>query len=435
MAAPEQEIRRCVACGRRLYRPRSCGRCGGAFCTKHINPRAHGCLPPRPPSRYLTPRTGAVLLVVAAVLVAIGLYGQSRPRPGRVHLSWQNDPETTMTVVWWTSKAGPGRVRYGRVLLDRSVTATSEPFDDGYLNFAKIDGLEPDTKYRYKCGTKGEWSRTAAFKTAPEDDASASFSFSFLCDSRSQREPRRKVADLVRRKGGDLIIDAGDLVSNGDLAQEWRDWFWDMRNTLSDVSFMPVVGNHEHNSELYYKQFALPSGEEYYSFDYANTHFVALNTEIQLDGAQASWLEEDLRRARNDPDIVWIVAFFHQPIFTASSHAGRQDVAAVWGPLMDRYHVDLVLAGHNHCYERTSALLSNGTITDRGRNLVNPAGTVHVTAGGAGAPLYESRGAPFIEHARSVYHFVRIEVNGRQMELRAMRDDGSTFDTLTVKKA
>lgn len=102
---------------------------------------------------------------------------------------------------------------------------------------------------------------------------------------------------------------------------------------------------------------------------------------------------------------------------------------------MDRYHVDLVLAGHNHCYERTSALLSNGTITDRGRNLVNPAGTVHVTAGGAGAPLYESRGAPFIEHARSVYHFVRIEVNGRQMELRAMRDDGSTFDTLTVKKA
>ena len=430
----KKKIVRCAVCNKRLFRPRTCSRCGKTFCSKHINARAHGCLPPSAASRYFTPKVAAALATIIMVVVAFYLYGLLRPQPAHVHLSWQNDPKTTMTVMWWSSKPGNGKVEYGGTLLRHSVTAPGESYEGGYLYIAEITGLEPGKKYRYKCGVKGEWSRAKKFQTAPPDDASASFTFSFLCDSRSQPEPRRNVVNMLRNKGADLIIDAGDLVSSGHEQDQWDEWFDDMEDIISNIPFMCVVGNHEKNSKLYYDQFAFPGQELYYSFDYGNTHFVGLNSEIAVNGTQAEWLESDLEKARGNPDIVWIIAYFHQPVFTASSHEGRIDIAEKWGPTMDKYHVDIVFCGHNHCYERTSALLSNGTITNRGQHLVDPSGTVHITSGGAGAPLYETDDVRFIEQGRSLYHFVRVRVDGKRLELNAIRDTGSTFDTLVIEK-
>jgi hypothetical protein len=377
----------------------------------------------------------AVLLVVVTVVLAMYLYGLFRPQPTQVHVSWQNDPKTTMTVIWRSSKAESSTLKYGQTNLGKSVEAVSEPYESGYLHTAEISGLEPGKKYRFKCGGEGEWSRTRSFETAPADSPMSSFTFSFICDSRSQPEVRRRMAGVLRSKGSDLIIDAGDLVSNGQMQDQWDQWFEDMGEAITATPLMSVVGNHEKNSELFYMQFALPGGEEYYSFDYGNAHFVGLNSEILINGTQAEWLEDDLARARVNPSIVWVFAYFHAPVFTASSHSGRDDIQDIWGPIMDKYDVDLVFVGHNHCYERTSALFSNGTITDSGQRLVDPAGTVHITSGAFGAPLYDVQNVDFMEHARKLNNFVRIEIKGKQLELKAIGETGSTFDTLVIQKS
>ena len=103
--------------------------------------------------------------------------------------------------------------------------------------------------------------------------------------------------------------------------------------------------------------------EAFYSYNYANVHFVALdsygwetgNTRLyDTLGPQAVWLKQDLA-ANTQP---WTVVYFHHPPYTKGSHNSdtetelinmRQNIV----PILERYKVDLVLNGHSHSYERS----------------------------------------------------------------------------------
>src|SRR5260221_2980474 len=59
--------------------------------------------------------------------------------------------------------------------------------------------------------------------------------------------------------------------------------------------------------------------EHYYSFDYANIHFVFLDSEQSDRGAGSpmlTWLRADLEANTND----WLIAFWHSPPYTKGSH-------------------------------------------------------------------------------------------------------------------
>src|SRR4029434_7395586 len=64
----------------------------------------------------------------------------------------------------------------------------------------------------------------------------------------------------------------------------------------------------------------VPSGSEaYYSFEYANIHFICLDSEgsnRSASGPMLSWLELDLD-ANTRP---WIIAFWHHPPYSKGSH-------------------------------------------------------------------------------------------------------------------
>ena len=73
---------------------------------------------------------------------------------------------------------------------------------------------------------------------------------------------------------------------------------------------------------------------------------------------------------------------------THGSDAGLRDV---WGPVFDRYQVDLVISGHVHAYERTHPI-RGGRVAARvpSGGVVDPAtqGTTYICAGGGGNSLY-----------------------------------------------
>jgi Purple acid Phosphatase, N-terminal domain/Calcineurin-like phosphoesterase len=70
---------------------------------------------------------------------------------------------------------------------------------------------------------------------------------------------------------------------------------------------------------------------------------------------QALWLEETLAEGRRDPSVDMIVVFMHQVALSTALNGNGSDlgIRQAWGPLFDRYQVDLVLAGHEHNYERS----------------------------------------------------------------------------------
>jgi len=155
-----------------------------------------------------------------------------------------------------------------------------------------------------------------------------------------------------------------------------------------------------------------------YSFTYGNVAVVSvdandLSYEIQgllgySGGSQARWLRKKLAEFRDDPQIDFIIAFYHHCAFsTCESHSSDGGVRKVLAPLFSEYKVDLAIQGHNHLYERSNpirydAKTNSGTSSTQAVSLspsdpavIDPEtdGTTFMTVGSAGRPRYAWSGA------------------------------------------
>ncbi|MBI5870859.1 MAG: metallophosphoesterase [Actinobacteria bacterium] len=149
----------------------------------------------------------------------------------------------------------------------------------------------------------------------------------------------------------------------------------------ASVPLYTATGNHEEISystakAAYEQEFALPvnngteastNGEEYYSFDRGDTHFISLSTEIpsanggsQKDsgcclilGAQKNWLINDLVESQGKK---WTVVFLHRPMFAGiapntDSHYGQESLS--WGNCSAGYSTDY--PDPNDCFDTALA--------------------------------------------------------------------------------
>src|ERR687895_1262181 len=163
--------------------------------------------------------------------------------------------------------------------------------------------------------------------------------------------------------------------------------------------------------------------KQYYSFDYQNVHFIAMSTELPWtkSSAQYKFVKDDLLKASIDPNIGWIIVFYHDLAYTSPSvkHA-KSSLRDTYHPLFEQYNVDLVLQAHQHNYQRTYPIKYNSDtpinpiITDRNTDTyTNPEGQIYLTVGTGGAALHSLNGnqAPYIVTAQDdVYGFLNLDV-------------------------
>ncbi len=369
----------------------------------------------------------------SALVASLALATASYAAPTQVHLGWQGPTDTTMTVTWRSTEP-TGEVTYGSsTQYGQVAAAVSTPYGGSWLHEAQLTSLAPGTTYHYRAGAGASLTPDRTFTTAPARSADAAFRFAAYGDSRTDDAARARVRAAVQGSQPAFSVDSGDLVEDGSNQALWDEWFTTMEPLIATAPFVSVVGNHEVNSLLYYEQFALPNRgsadtETYASWDYGNVHFVSLNTEIAYAAGsdQAQWLEADLAQASADPRVRWIVAVFHRPPYSSGSHGSDMGVREAWSALFEKYGVSLVFSGHDHDYERSLAF-ANGVPQRDG------SGVVYVVAGGAGAPLYGVSSSAFTASARSVHHFVQLDVTPTTLSLEAIDESGSVFDTLTLR--
>ncbi|HEX5725957.1 MAG TPA: metallophosphoesterase, partial [Longimicrobiaceae bacterium] len=146
----------------------------------------------------------------------------------------------------------------------------------------------------------------------------------------------------------------------------------------------PTPGNHDYKTRDgagYFAYFGARAGEPgkgWYSYEVDGWHVVALNTEEEVgeDSEQLRWLREDLRRHRTRCTL----AYMHHPRFSSGKHGGRDQLGPLWN-LLYASGVEVVLAGHDHHYERFAPQTPDGRL-DRAK------GIRQFIVGTGGAPHY-----------------------------------------------
>jgi acid phosphatase type 7 len=158
-------------------------------------------------------------------------------------------------------------------------------------------------------------------------------------------------AALVARIPGTVAV-LGDAVYESGTAEEFRDCYsWGRFRGRTRAA----LGNHEYgtgNADAAIAYFGLPR-RGYHSYELGDWHVVVLNSNCRPAGGcergspQQRWLESDLAAhpAR------CTVAYMHHPRFSSGLHGSDATLGALWTTLA-RGGADLVLAGHDHHYER-----------------------------------------------------------------------------------
>ncbi len=179
----------------------------------------------------------------------------------------------------------------------------------------------------------------------------------------------------------------------------------------------PVPGNHEYGRSCklndpspyfsYFGRAAGPLGKGWYSYDIAQWHLIALNSECSygagnlyvggcgVGSPQERWLRRDLAAHRN----ACTLAYWHEPRFSSGEHGDAAQMSRVWNDLVAA-HVDLVLSGHNHDYERFAPIgatppppgAADSTTTGAPiyqQPLLQPTGVREFVVGTGGKNLYQ----------------------------------------------
>ena len=346
---------------------------------------------------------------------------------------------TGITVMWETEEACTAVVEYGSTFPPKLRAKVEKVAVMGEVALA---GLEPNTKYFYRVvctdaqGRKLE-GKPLTFMTAP--GAADAFSFTIIGDTQRNPVVTGKIAKLMWERRPNFVIHCGDVVDNGNAKVQWTgDLFKPCNELFGRVAVFPCIGNHEKNSPNYYKYFALPKPEYYYSYSYGNTDFFVLDTNTLRDltpkGEQYKWLDKALAASTAK----WKVCYHHHPAYSSDD----DDFGNSWKgkttsgdlrvrnlvTLYEKYKVDVVLNGHVHVYERTWPI--------RGGKVDQKDGIVYVTSGGGGGRLENFAPTPafFKRQFRSDYHYCYVTVQNGTFDLTAFDQEGRQFDHFTLRK-
>jgi hypothetical protein len=192
-----------------------------------------------------------------------------------------------------------------------------------------------------------------------------------------------RTARLLDAIPGRVFV-AGDIAYPDGTAAQLRDCYGPTWGRHLDRT-SPVIGNHEYHTRAgapywdYFGDRAGERGQGWYADDVGSWRVYWLNSNCAEVGCgrsstQGRWLAADLAAHPN----ACVAAVMHHPLKSSGEHGNNRAVAPLWA-VLDGAGAELVLAGHDHDYERFKRLASTGAPDPDGMRLF--------VVGTGGAPL------------------------------------------------
>lgn len=423
----------------------------------------------------------------------------------------QTQTAQSIILKWRTNTATSTKIWYGLApnALVNEVSNSAQVTNHTY----ELTGLQAYTKYYYAVGNLNTQLAGADtnhyFFTAPlpytEQNIRVWATGDFGKGNQCQIDVKESFQDYTRSQNvdPDLWIWLGDNAYNDGSDSEYQGKVFGL-NGYSDIfswmPFYPSPGNHDYNTIWsqngilgipytltsindhdgpYYDMVDVPEQAEaggypsthevFYSYDYGNTHFLSLNSEVYAVGSNnvLNQMKTFITNDLSQNDKTWTIAYWHQPPYSKGSHDSddfyeivmetmREEIV----PLLESFDVDMIICGHSHVYERSYLLnghyglsnsLSSSMILDNSNGnkaqgnayikdafASTPQGTVYSVVGNAGSSedtIFGSHPAMAFSYSGSgncgslILDIYKNELRGRHLTIQ-----GNIIDDFSIIK-
>ncbi|KAK3240763.1 hypothetical protein CYMTET_49414 [Cymbomonas tetramitiformis] len=373
----------------------------------------------------------------APVQVHTALFGKDdRGDSNGMTISWQTIGRTSSSIVKFGTVSG---------VRDQVARGNSSSYFATFDHHVHLTGLTAATTYYYQVGDPSTgFSQEFNFQTAPANvGAEMSFKIMVYGDLGIVNSDPTFKRLKANRDTVDLFWHLGDISYADDAIIEtpltfryeaiYNDWMKELESIAAQKAYMVSPGNHEAechsvpcqvsseklnklgNFAAFNSRWRMPfkqsgsSSNMFYSFNFANVHFISINTETDFEGAASDhytlgpavggfgdwvkWLEADLIQATKDRHLrPWIIVGGHRPVYTLITcdkdgmpSSDARALQKAMEDLFEKYQVDLYVSGHQHSYERQLPVFRG--VPELQQNLsiyANPTHTTHIVAGMAG---------------------------------------------------
>jgi hypothetical protein len=258
-----------------------------------------------------------------------------------------------------------------------------------------------------------------------------SIRFAVIGDSgrgdRAQQEVADQMAAWRTKFPFDFVLMLGDNIYDSHTPRDYELKFERPYQALRDqgVTFHAAIGNHDDSAQIFYAPFNM-GGRRYYTFRRnerrlagiagAGVRFFALDSR-SLDPEQLEWLRRELTASGT----AWKICFLHHPLYTSGRYRGTaRSLRLPLEPILVEGDVDVVLAGHEHVYER-----------------LRPQHGISYFVSGAAGSLRRGDLQPSAVKARGFdedYHFMLMEVSGNELFFQAISRTGLTIDAGVIAR-
>jgi predicted phosphohydrolase len=400
--------------------------------------------------------------------------GEVNAQPRGIHLSWNGNKVNTSGTIALTlmnDKEDKAVAVYGidsinlnkRTKADVSYVATLS----AYINKATLKKLSPATYYYYKVGSdENGWSKIYKFRTGTVEGDNDKIVIGIWSDTQNNGgnynfEQTDTIVKQLSRNTYHFTIHNGDIVENGSVAKSWKDLFNVTEAINANCPLMSVTGNHDVVNDttspifqkpfpIFYELMNLPHDQLNYSYNYGNTHFVAINSGwaegaskigkvlFEKKSDEYNWLEKDLKKARKNKKTKWVIIYSHYPVYSFGfSHIPTWQSHIK--PLVDKYRVDLCLAGHRHVYERHKAVRGSEIFESPDTHVyADPNGTVYVTNGSCGGNLTGTGGQELptmtFTPKEKIYTYATMTIESNTINYKVFDKQGKEIDYFQIIK-